>query len=275
MRVLEQFIQGKAPEAERCEDGIFINDHYIAAIDGVTTKSKQRWDGKKTGKIATEIILSRLATLAKEYDAEQCMSALNDAVVAWYHAQGMYDEAHNNPIERCAASIVVYSACHRQIWFVGDCQALIDGASFTNNKLVDMVSGHARALFILSSLRQGERIEDFLEHDNGRDYIQPLIEGQNYFQNTTGDTGFEYEALDGFFEDMSTIKIVDVPDSAREVVLATDGYLELLPTLKESERALKKTLVEDPLLIMRHKSLKGLQKGNNSFDDRAYIRFSP
>ena len=85
---------------------------------------------------------------------------------------------------------------------------------------------------------------------------------------------YKVRVLDGFFEDMSSIKIIDVPDNAQEIVLASDGYPELLPTLEESERALKEILAEDPLFILRHKSTKGLQKGNNSFDDRAYIRFN-
>lgn len=55
--------------------------------------------------------------------------------------------------------------------------------------------------------------------------------------------------------------------------MASDGYPDLCETLRESEEKLKILLEKDPLMISIYKSTKGLQKGNTSFDDRAYISF--
>ena len=58
-------------------------------------------------------------------------------------------------------------------------------------------------------------------------------------------------------------------------MLASDGYPHLKPTLDASEEALEKQLAADPLNIRLFKATKGWVSGNNSFDDRTYIRFNP
>ena len=65
-----------------------------------------------------------------------------------------------------------------------------------------------------------------------------------------------------------------VSADTQEVVLASDGYPFLCPTLAESEARLKEQIVRDPLNINTFKATKGMMTGNLSFDDRAYIRFS-
>ena len=76
--------------------------------------------------------------------------------------------------------------------------------------------------------------------------------------------------MDGFEIDMN--QVIVVPIEADEIILASDGYPNLFDTLKESEFFLKKVINEDPMLIRLFKSTKGVQKGQDSFDDRAYVR---
>ena len=59
------------------------------------------------------------------------------------------------------------------------------------------------------------------------------------------------------------------------VVLASDGYPRILPTLAASEEALAGLLAADPLCIGPLCGTKGVRPGNVSFDDRAYVRLSP
>ena len=61
---------------------------------------------------------------------------------------------------------------------------------------------------------------------------------------------------------------------AKEIVLASDGYPFLMPTLQESEERLADLLRDDPLCISIYKASKGLMQGNKSFDDRSYVRFT-
>ena len=63
MQIQHTFIQGKYDQPALCEDALFTNDHFIAVIDGVTSKSNFTHEGMKTGKIASNIIQDFLATL--------------------------------------------------------------------------------------------------------------------------------------------------------------------------------------------------------------------
>ena len=62
--------------------------------------------------------------------------------------------------------------------------------------------------------------------------------------------------------------------SLNEVVLASDGYPFLEPTLAASEVALAEQIANDPQNIHSFIATKGIVEGNKSFDDRTYIRFS-
>ena len=61
--------------------------------------------------------------------------------------------------------------------------------------------------------------------------------------------------------------------SLSEVVLASDGYPFLKPTLAASEAALVEQIANDPQNIRSFIATKGIVEGNKSFDDRTYIRF--
>ena len=58
-----------------------------------------------------------------------------------------------------------------------------------------------------------------------------------------------------------------------EIVLASDGYPELFATLAQSEAHLQTVNAKDPLCFRENKGTKGIAPQNDSFDDRAYIRF--
>ncbi|MGJ9457988.1 hypothetical protein [Oceanobacillus sp. CF4.6] len=104
------------------------------------------------------------------------------------------------------------------------------------------------------------------------EYIKPLIQQQYYLQNVK-DSQYSFEVVDGFDIDLSKVKKVNVPSNAKEMILASDGYPFVKPTLLESESLLSELMENDPLCFRQYKCTKGLQKGNISFDDRVYIRF--
>jgi hypothetical protein len=56
------------------------------------------------------------------------------------------------------------------------------------------------------------------------------------------------------------------------VVLASDGYPRLMPTLKECEEQIRYILEKDPLCFRDNPRTKGVMHGMTSFDDRAYWR---
>ena len=88
--------------------------------------------------------------------------------------------------------------------------------------------------------------------------IKAMLEGQNR----------QYAVIDGTPIYMPGTRTVPVSHS---VVLASDGYPTLHPTLNDSEAALAQQLANDPQNISTFIATKGLVEGNSSFDDRAYI----
>ena len=59
-----------------------------------------------------------------------------------------------------------------------------------------------------------------------------------------------------------------------DVVLASDGYPIMRPTLAESEQELERLRRADPHLVNEFRTTKGFTPELRSFDDRTYIRFA-
>jgi hypothetical protein len=168
--------------------------------------------------------------------------------------------------------VVVYSKHHNEIWMVGDCQCLIGDKLYMNTKIVDEIAANARALYLELELIIGKTKVDLIEFDSGREFIMPLLKRQSFFQNSHPESSYSYGAIDGFEVDKSAIKIIKVESNTKYLILASDGYPQLLPSLEASEKMLQKILREDPLFIKNYKSTKGLSKGYISYDDRAYLK---
>ena len=82
-----------------------------------------------------------------------------------------------------------------------------------------------------------------------------------------------YAVIDGFPIPEQKVKVIPLDFQKWEIVFASDGYPQLAPTLKESESLLAHQRETDPLNIGQFKATKAFVQGNNSFDDRTYIRF--
>lgn len=100
--------------------------------------------------------------------------------------------------------------------------------------------------------------------------ILPFLRLQSQFANKRGPYG--YFVFDGFTDPTYPIRTVNI-NPGDEVVLASDGYPLLRPSLAQSERELHRLKREDPELISEYQSAKGFTPGNDSFDDRTYLRF--
>jgi protein phosphatase 2C-like protein len=271
MEVIEQLIQSKTGDPSTCEDAIFINDHFVAVIDGATSVAKQKYEGKLAGQIAKDILLESLEKLSADGTAQESMVQLDKAITDWYKEHGLYEHARENPRLRCFASAVIFSKKRRQVWMLGDCQVMIDKELISNRKFVDLLFEDLRSFILEAEVMKGKTIDELIVNDPGRELVMPLIAQQTIFQNSEN-KAFGFDCFDGFFNSSHKIKIIDVPTDSKDIILATDGYPKLYPTLSESENALQKLLEEDPLCFRQNKQVRAFPKGAVSFDDRAYIR---
>lgn len=273
MIVFEQNIVGKHTMAD-CEDGIVHTSDFIAVIDGSTSKTQHRiHPGVRNGRYCMNILTELISRLDADIDVDAFCQAATEAVHACYPTPDTLQREH--PEERLCASAVVYSDKRKEVWMIGDCQCMIDGKRYSNNKPYEEVIASRRAeVFNQKVSEHGDMLHNgYIVHDYARDTILPdLVEamkGENK----------DYAVIDGFpiyKEGVRVIRLADLPGSvdSHEVVLASDGYPFLCSSLEKSERKLKEQLTNDPFNIGKFKATKGLMEGNVSFDDRAYIRFS-
>lgn len=288
MKIIESSIIGKkSPEA--CEDGMVVTDDFIAVIDGSTSKTPKHLNpDMKNGRYAMMLISEYIQ---EELKADASVDEFCQGVTAYiynkvYEKLGVEERLKKHPEERLTASAILYSRTRNEVWMVGDCQAIIAGKLYENGKPYEEKIARKRV----------ELIEQGLSPADARKQIEPLlIKAMLSGQNQT------YTVIDGFPIYREGVKVVSVsdsssvqdsvpasdsvpcsdsasasgtiPSSSSEIVLASDGYPFLKPTLAASEAALAEQIANDPQNIHSFIATKGIVEGNKSFDDRTYIRF--
>lgn len=294
MKIIESSIIGKKSQ-EACEDGMVVTDDFIAVIDGSTSKTPKHLNpDMKNGRYAMMLISEYIR---EELKADASVDDFCQGVTAYiynkvYEKLGVEERLKEHPEERLTASAILYSRTRNEVWMVGDCQAIIAGKLYENGKPYEQEIARKRV----------ELIEQGLSPAEARKQIEPLlIKAMFSGQNQT------YTVIDGFPIYREGVKVVSVsdfcsvqnsvsssdscsvqdtvscsgsasasdtiPSSSSEIVLASDGYPFLKPTLAASEAALAEQIANDPQNIHSFIATKGIVEGNKSFDDRTYIRF--
>lgn len=281
MKIIEQFVCGKRGD-DACEDMIVVTKDFVAVIDGSTSKSKlpPLKDGKSPGRVAAETVAEVVRTMDADIPEasfeREAMRAIRRKYCEYY-SEEFIAHASMHPEDRFTCSAIVYSNVRNEIWMVGDCHALIvdshcygtAGKHYTNEKPDEAKLAERRSAVAHELLIGGTDVESLRRHDVARDAIIPSLVASMQNQNV------EYSVIDGFSCPVFASKIItDIVPGTMEIVLATDGFPQLYPTLQATEAYLQYVLAADPLLIDVEKMTKGWMIGTASFDDRAYIRFS-
>lgn len=306
MKIIESSIIGKkSPEA--CEDGMVVTDDFIAVIDGSTSKTPKHLNpDMKNGRYAMMLISEYIR---EELKADASVDDFCQGVTAFiynkvYEKLGVEERLKEHPEERLTASAILYSWTRNEVWMVGDCQAIIDGKLYENGKPYEEKIARKRVELIEQGLSPAEarkQIEPLL--------IKAMLSGQN--QTYTVIDGFpiyregvkvvsvsDSSSVQGSVSSSDSSSVQDsvsssdscsvqdtvscsdsvsasdtIPSSSSKIVLASDGYPFLKPTLAASEAALAEQIANDPQNIRSFIATKGIVEGNKSFDDRTYIRF--
>ena len=226
------------------------------------------------------LLVSRyIRHMSKTTTCEQFMRGVT-AYVRRHYKKSMLPRLAEHPEDRLTCSVVVYSRLNREIWMIGDCQCIINGFFFDNPKPYEAELAAMRADEVRRQLADGKTVDELLHNDTARPVIIPRMIETMRQQNATphSDQGSEnvtYSVVDGFPIDRRHVRILPLDFQPWEIVLASDGYPFLCPTLEESESRLRKQREDDPLNIgPDFQATKAFHPDFNSFDDRAYIRFS-
>ncbi len=261
----EKFLLAKTGDPEKCEDVIVDTENFKAVIDGVTSKHGLLFDGKTGGRFAAEIVAEAIGSLDKKATALEAFNAINDVLI---ETAKSYNAEAGKHLQACA---VIYSKYRREVWNYGDCSLMINGERYNHSKPIDDIMAGLRAFVIELYLKDGGTPDELYSKDVGREAILPFMKKQTDFANEDG--YFGYPVLNGTKINEKYIKIYKVLEGDN-VVLASDGYPKLFPTLDESEKYLEYILKTDPLSIGENMQTKLMVKGNLSFDDRSYLSFT-
>lgn len=274
MKVIEQFLKGKFNKEELCEDGICVTDDFVAVIDGVTSYSQFTYHNKKLGKIICDILLEAIPKLDKQFNCYQAIDFLNEYILTFYKQHGIYEKIKDDAADQPSASVIMYSNQYKQIWLIGDCMALYGNTILENKLELDELYTKIRVMTINYLLATGYTEKELLEDDVTKMFFQPLSKRQPYIRNKTFNSIYDYAVIDGFNKpDKRLIKCIDVSQDVKEIVFVTDGYRKPFHTLKESEEDLNHIREVDPLCYKEFAYERGFYKNQESYDDRAYIRF--
>ena len=178
------------------------------------------------------------------------------------------DRMKEHPEERLCASAIIFCRLRREVWMVGDCQCLIGGEYFDNPKPYEQQLAKKKKKKVRELLAQGVSQQELLQpFDPAREVMIPTMLEVMHNQNIT------YAVIDGFKIPEDRVRVIPLDFQKWEIVFASDGYPKLADTLEESESLLDYQRKVDPLNIGGFKATKAFVEGNNSFDDRSYIRF--
>jgi hypothetical protein len=266
--VIESSVRGKWDDPSRCEDVVVTTEHFAAVIDGATARQPdQKIAGLSPG---------RFAALVGEaaFEALPPSSTATEAVVAMSQSLSLaLSEAATSSSRQPEAifGFVGYSSARREIWRVADCYFLWDGYLNAPRLEAERVPIEARSMLLQCLALSGANIEEMRADDPSAQMIAPLIKAHANIRNRPG-TPWSFGAIDGRPVPTEFIEVFAVPEHVEEVVLASDGWPELRPTLAESEEVLARILRDDPLMIRVSPAIKGVAPGAISFDDRAYLR---
>jgi len=275
MTILEQSLIPKNP-AGKSEDGLVITDDFIAVIDGSTSKTRRRYHPRMSnGRYAMQIVSSYIRHMPADSSCHQFCTGVTRAIQRRYipfwrrfQRTQILTRLQQHPEERLTASVIVYSRLRREVWMVGDCQCLIGGELCENPKPYEQVLADMRSAQVRQLLAEGKSPEAILADDTARAAIIPRMLQEMQGQNVS------YSVADGFPIPERLVPVIALDFRPWEIVLASDGYPFLCPTLQESEERLARQRADDPLNIGTFRATKGFTPGNNSFDDRTYVRFT-
>lgn len=266
--VVESFVRGKWDDPCLCEDAVVITDGFVAVIDGVTTRGRESMiAGMTPGRFAALCGQSAFETMPSDSTALQAVAHMSVGLATALAQSG----APPDVCSKAAFGFVAYSASRHEIWRVADCPFACDGIVDSQRHEAERIQTEARTMLLECLILLGSDPETLRANDPSARIIAPLVEARLAARNRRG-TPWSYGVIAREPTPIELVEVFPVRSGIREVVLASDGWPSVRSTLSESEAFLADVLRDDPLMIRRFPTTKGVAPGAISFDDRAYVR---
>jgi hypothetical protein len=257
--VAESRCVSKAPDSAGA-DRLLTTDGLWGVVDGSTAKGPEVASAPNGAELA-DIVETAVHDIPIDAGATQAIDILTRAIAG----RAAPDYLHS-------ASIVLYSGFRNEIWLVGSGGFCVDGRSVTISPAHEIAAARVRAAYLTTRLREGDDLAQLRTSDPGRELILGLLRKEHYLRNVDEAGDYYFGALDGRAVPNRHILVHKLSADAHDVMLVTDGYPVVHPSLEECEASLAELLANDPLLIGSHPQTKSARPGDRSFDDRALIR---
>lgn len=283
--IVESFSLSKNGDLTGGGDRLILGCRFRGVVDAATEKFGRTWviaGQEMSGERAMATVLGQYLTQS----AEPLLDILKAVQRALQEAAVASGIDLSQPGASPLASLVVFDAYTRSLYNLGDCAyGMVSTEGFHpvyNERLVDRLAAHQRAKVLAEHLGRECGI---VAGDPGRAAILESLKEGTFLANANPLQFSPHDTLYGVpksdlvypvFDATSppTLSLLSIPKGTTDLVLSSDGYPRIFPTLHESEAYLESSLAVDPLRIKEHPSTKGLAAGAISYDDRTYVRLS-
>ncbi|NTF23524.1 hypothetical protein G6L37_34705 [Agrobacterium rubi] len=269
---LDTYVAGKL-SSDGCEDFLHIDHDFIAVVDGASDKTGTRVGGRAGGWIVANAIVECLK--------DRNQTPADATFVQWVASTTAGIDrtlkllGWPKDVQRPAASVIVYSRHHGEMWRVGDCHFRVDGVDFLGGKLFDDNVGDIRREVLLKAIEDGADIESLRTDDIGRRAIQGLLDLQ-YLHANAATSEFGYPVFNGDPIPPEFLEAPTMIPAGSFVVMCSDGFDFPHETLVETISRQRISYEKDPLRMGTdggRASTKALSAGAERHDDQCYVSF--
>jgi hypothetical protein len=246
-----------------CEDVLIRGEHYVAVIDGESFGSSRTWGGRSAGRFAADVLSLQVFSAPSGLNAKEFFYLLNEHLAEAIRSSGEPDYRASRP----GASVVAYCLGRREVWRLGAGLFAIDGVINERRQPTKTLLGNLKKAIVEAAVLEGNKEKAEESFEEMLSLTRDLEKRLGSFANYDGPQEFSFPLLNGSLLPLGDIEIFRLPKGAKELVLASDGYARLFPTLEESERHLDSIASIDPLAVV-------FDSSNRLPDDRSYIRLS-
>ncbi len=177
-----------------------------------------------------QLVSRYIRRMPADISCQQFCKGITRAIARHYWLRFPKQRMAEHPEERLTASAIIYSRLRREVWLVGDCHCLIGGQYYDNPKPYEQPLAEMRAAKVESLLAEGYTESQLRQtHDPAREVMIPTMLEDMKNQNVT------YAVIDGFPIPQRLVPVITLDFQPWEIVLASDGYPFLAPTLAETE----------------------------------------
>ncbi len=265
--VVEHYSAPATPGA-KSEDCIVVHEHFAAIVSGASVPGQPEVEGQSAAYFATKILSRAILTLGPGTGPNRFANRLTNVLGAAVEAKGLDDD-----VVWPAASVVCLSVPRREVWRIGTSAVAINSKVHYGTKTVHQAANAYRAVINAANMEKGMPVSAVRRDDPGAVAAQPIYDAMPYLVNTEGRWG--YGSINGSPVPSAFIEVFELPPGPCTVILASDGFPEVRPTLGQTMHRLETLQSEDPAGTDRLWMMgTALSPGDKSMVDLAYLRLS-